>query len=482
MGAEFVGRTTELGRLRKLLGTIRAKRRDQPGIAVLLRGRRRVGKSRLIEVFCERSGVPSVFFQASQGGSAESQRRDFARAVHESRLPGRDLVDPEVVQPTWNAMFRQLAAALPDDTESIVVIDELPWLLESDPSLEGTLQTVWDTVLSRKPVLFILIGSDLAMMERLDDYERPFHQRGTVMVLPPLSPAEVGSMLELPAADAIDAYLVTGGLPLVCQEWAPGDTLDAFLTESLNDPTSALLVSGERSLAAEFPVQLQARQVLTTIGTGERTWTNIRGKLSTSAEQLATSSLTNSLHALEYKRVVAVDRPLSTKPGDKDKRYRIADPYLRFYLAFLQAGLPWVERGRSDLLIRTIKRSWSSWRGRAVEPIIREAVLRIAPDLGWLDVEAVGGWWNRQNNPEVDLVGANRDGVPSRILFAGSIKWHESTAFDLRDHNALVRDMAAIPGVSEHTVPIAVSRAPTTDVPIRTLTPDDLIDAWRPRT
>jgi AAA+ ATPase superfamily predicted ATPase len=478
----FVGRANELDRLRKLLRTIRVKRRDQPGIAVLLRGRRRVGKSRLIEVFCERSGVPSVFFQASQGGSPESQRADFARAVQESQLPRRDLFDSEVVQPTWNATFRQLAAALPDDTESIVVIDELPWLLESEPSLEGTLQTIWDTVLSRKSVLFILIGSDLAMMERLDDYERPFHQRGTVMVLPPLSPAEVGSMLDLPAANAIDAYLVTGGLPLVCQEWTPGDNLDAFLAESLNNPTSALLVSGERSLAAEFPAHLQARDVLTAIGTGERTWSNIRGKLSTSADQLAASSLTNSLHALEHKRVVAVDTPLSTKPADKDKRYRIADPYLRFYLAFLQSGLPLVERGRADLLIRTVKRSWTSWRGRAVEPVIREAVLRIAPDLGWLDVEAVGGWWNRQNSPDIDLVGANRDGVASKILFVGRIKWHDSTAFDLRDHNTLVRDMGAIPGVGPQTVPIALSREPATDVPIRTLTPDDLIDAWRPRT
>jgi hypothetical protein len=103
-----------------------------------------------------------------------------------------------------------------------VVIDELPWLLESDPALEGELQTMWDRVLSRKPVLLILIGSDLAMMEKLDDYERPFHQRATVMVLAPLNPAEVGDLLGCGPADALDAFLVTGGLPLVCQEWRRG--------------------------------------------------------------------------------------------------------------------------------------------------------------------------------------------------------------------------------------------------------------------
>lgn len=66
--------------------------------------------------------------------------------------------------------------------------------MESDPALEGELQTTWDRFLSRKPVLLILIGSDLAMMEKLDDYKRPFHQRAAVMVLPPLNPAEVGDL------------------------------------------------------------------------------------------------------------------------------------------------------------------------------------------------------------------------------------------------------------------------------------------------
>jgi predicted AAA+ superfamily ATPase len=76
------------------------------------------------------------------------------------------------------------------------------------------------------------------MMERLDDYRRPFHQRATVMVLPPLNPAEVGALLGLPAAEALDAYLITGGLPLICQEWQPGQPLDGFLYTSLADPAS----------------------------------------------------------------------------------------------------------------------------------------------------------------------------------------------------------------------------------------------------
>jgi uncharacterized protein len=481
MPSGFVGRAAELGRLSALLSRVGDPARDLPGIAVLLRGRRRVGKSRLVEVFCERSGVPFVFFQANQGATSSAGRAAFAEAIRWSDLPDREMFAEGTAWPTWSAFFRQLSAALPADRPSIVVIDELPWLLESDQALEGELQTAWDRSLSRKPVLLVLIGSDLAMMERLDDYKRPFHQRATAMVLPPLNPAEVGDLLGCSPADALDAYLVTGGLPLICREWQHGQNLREFLRIALRDPTSALLVSGERSLAAEFPAEIQARDVLMAIGNGERTWKGIQTELTDDdGRQIADSSLANALRRLEAKRVVAVDVPLSAKSGERDKRYRVADPYLRFYVAFLQKGLPLVERGRGDLLLLAIERSWGPWRGRAVEPVIHDALLRIAPDLGFREVAAVGAWWNRVHNPEIDVVAKN-DGRHADIVFAGSIKWHETRPFGLREYSALLRDVHSVPGVSDQTTLLAVTRTgeAADGVPIRCLGPADLLTAWR---
>src|SRR5690606_19800396 len=118
----------------------------------------------------------------------------------------------------------------------------------------------------RRPVLLICIGSDLAMMEALNEYGRPFHQRGTEMVVPPLNPADVAEILALPAAEAFDAYLVSGGLPLILDEWPHGAAVMDYLAEAVADPMSALLVSGERALAAEFPADSQARVVLGAIG------------------------------------------------------------------------------------------------------------------------------------------------------------------------------------------------------------------------
>lgn len=477
----FVGRGREIESLGRHLDWVREGRGDQRGRALLLRGRRRVGKSRLVDVFCERAGVPSVIHQATRGEDPDRERTRFLDAVRCSSLPDVSLLAGVERVADWDAALRQLAAVLPDDQVSVVVVDELPWLLEADPAAEGSLQTVWDRVLSHKPVLLIMIGSDLAMMERLSEYGRPFHQRAVEMALPPLTPWEVGEMTGLPAAEAFDAFLVTGGLPLICQEWRHGERRKAFLARTLQDPTSPLLVSGERALAAEFPTALQARHVLSVIGAGERTFSTIAAKVGAVDKPLAPGTLNPVLKTLTDKRLIAVDEPLSAKPGNRDRRYRVADPYLRLWLAFLDRGISEVERGRGDRLAATVERSWTSWRGRAIEPVIREALGRLLPDDEWPDAHEIGGWWPRSNNPEIDLVAADR--VPARrVSFVGSIKWLESAPFGQRDFAALARDAHAVPGAEVDTRLVAVSRSGfAVDALSAMYGPEQLIDAWQPQ-
>nr|MDT0660641.1 DUF234 domain-containing protein [Micromonospora sp. DSM 115978] len=467
---EFVGRVRELRVLGAELERVAAGA-ERPGRCLMLRGRRRVGKSRLVEQFVESAGRASLYFTAAGSAPGDEIRR-LCVDVAESSLPGRDLL--AAANPgNWDAAFRLLAAALPDDAPAVVVIDEVPYLMDSDREFEGVLQRSWDRSLSRKPVLLILIGSDLAMMEALNDYRRPFHQRGREMVIGPLNPVDLATMLDLPAADAIDATLITGGLPLICTEWRPGTGLWDFLTGELTNPTSALLVSAERSLAAEFPAPLQARAVLTAIGSGERTFTNI----ARAAGGLAATSLQRSLTILADKRLIVGELPLSTSPS-KDRRYRIADPYLRFWLHFIAPHMPEVERGRGDLTVERIRRGWTSWRGRTVEPLVREALARILPDGTLPAAGAIGGYWTRSNDIEIDIVGADRGPVARELIFVGSIKWLDGATFDVRDLGSLQRQRALI-GADPLPV-VAVSR---TGVSCRGLDasygPDDLLAAWR---
>lgn len=426
-----------------------------------------MGKSRLVEEFVERAGVPALYFTAA-GVTPVAERADFVREVLASDLPERELFDGVHVD-SWDAALRLLAAALPEDAPSVVVLDELPYLAATETGFEGVLQRVWDRVLSRRPVLLLLIGSDLSMMASLNEHGRPFHQRGAPMVLDPLTPPDLADLLGVPPAEAIDGYLITGGLPLICADWQPGASRQQFLHAALSAPTSALVVSAELSLAAEFPAEANPRTVLTTIGSGERTFSAIQR-----ASGLPGASLARALDLLGRKAIVAAERPLSTAPS-KETRYRIDDPYLRFWLYFLGARTSEVDRGRGDRVLARIEQGWTSWRGRAVEPVVREALRRLPSSSN-----AVGGYWTRTNDVEIDLVGADRAPVAGRIDFVGSIKWYEDRPFDDRDLAELIVARDRLPGADRSTPLTAVSRVGTSvDGPVTAYAPGDLLAAWR---
>jgi uncharacterized protein len=317
-------------------------------------------------------------------------------------------------------------------------------------------------------------------MEALQSYGRPFFGRAAKMTVQPLNVADVRSMTGLDAADAVDASLITGGFPEIVQSWRRGASREDFLRESVANPLSPLLAAGELTLLGEFPEASRSRAVLEAIGSGERTFGAIAAQAGGTGT-LPSGTLSPLLNTLQSKRVVAVDLPLSVKPDSKNKRYRVADPYLRFWLAFLQRSIPLIERGRGDLAMERIERSWTTWRGRAIEPFVRESLLRLAPG-DRPGTEAVGGWWNRQNNPEVDLIGADREPVARHVHFAGSVKWLETQAFGRREYEALVRDAAAVPGITEDTPLVAVSRCGVEEgLPLAaSWGPEDLVRAWQP--
>ncbi|WP_282699446.1 DUF234 domain-containing protein [Streptomyces sp. CC219B] len=474
---EFQGRAADLDLLSRQLSDVTGKKGTTRGRAVIMTGRRRVGKSRLVQEFCDRSRLPYVVFQATRGRNPVAERADFATAL--STLPGAELVAG--LQATdWNQALRSLAVAVPSDSPSIAVIDEVPWLVQGDSEFEGALQTVWDRHLSDKPVLLVLVGSDMSVMEALQSHGRPFFGRATKMTVRPLHLADVQRMTALGAAEAVDALLVTGGFPEIVQSWRPGTPRTEFLREAVSNPLSPLLVAGELTLLGEFPEASHARAVLEAVGSGERTFSTIAAQAG-GAGALPSGTLTPLLNTLLTKRVLAADLPLSAKSDTKNKRYRIADPYLRFWLAFLQRGIPLIERGRGDLALQRIERSWTTWRGRAIEPVVRESLLRLLPNDEWPDTEAVGGWWNRQNNPELDLVGTDREPVAGAVHFVGSIKWLESQPFGRREYDTLVRDTLAVPGTGPDTPLVAVSRAGVVEgLPLAAhWGPEELVGAWR---
>lgn len=483
MTASFVGRTSELAQLRKRLDRVAA---SGSGTAVSIRGRRQVGKSRLVQEFCNQAGVPYLFFTATKGASPVESVAAILADLKDSSLPtDRELV-PVIASGSWPDAFRVLASTLPD-APSIVVLDELPWLAEQDDLFDGSLQTAWDRLLAGRPVLLLLLGSDIHMMERLTAYDSPFFGRADNMVLGPLTVSETGAALGLGAADAIDAHLVSGGLPGILRSWPHGTAPLHFIEQECADPASPLFSVPESALMAEFSSPDQARRVLEAVGGGDRTHANIAASAGGRQGVIPSGSLSPLLRRLvEEKRVLAVDEPLSTRPG-RPALYRVADSNLRLYLAALRSAQEQARRGRPEVAFRLVQRRWAAWRGKAVEPLVRQSLDLAAAsgDLPWPEVEYVGGWWNRRFDPEIDLVGADRAPTARKLLFAGSIKWLGSP-FDGHDLAALARGAVGVPGFIPGRTGLAIvslsGTAAGLDLDAVDLVwgPSDIVSAWQP--
>lgn len=471
----FFGRREDLKQLAACVDGIRSEGR---GSFLVIRGRRQVGKSRLITEFLSRSQLPYIYYQATRKG-AQRELSEFTEGIAASSMACAPSVRNGLRFANWGAAFSAIAGTASKSAPTVVVIDEFPYLAADDPDIEATIQKAWDHQLEQRPVLLILVGSDLAMMSALSSYERPLYGRiRRDLFVKPLNPAETAELQSLDAAAALDGHLVTGGFPRVALSWSKGKSLRNFISDAFSDPSSPLIVVGERMLAAEFPADAQARTVLAAIGDGNCTFTNIA-----SVTGLGATSLQRSLELLQAKNVVVRERPFSVPKIQKNDRYRIGDPYLSFWLRFVEPSMGNIERGRGDISEQRMWAAWDSYRGRAIEPIVRESLLLLTPDTRLGGTTAFGGYWTRSNDVEIDLVGLESPEKAKRIELIGSIKWRQRELFSRSDVSALFASASSLPGTDAATHLVGVSRTGFSKEASALLhavfDPEDLLQAWQ---
>ena len=107
MKTGFVGRAAELSVLDRRISRVAA---DGAGLAVAIRGRRQVGKSRLVQEFCDRARVPYLFYTATKGASPVEAVGEFLAELRDSGLPSDPGLVPDQPVAGWPDAFRTLAA------------------------------------------------------------------------------------------------------------------------------------------------------------------------------------------------------------------------------------------------------------------------------------------------------------------------------------------------------------------------------------
>src|SRR3569832_774705 len=205
--SRFIGREVEMSRLKGLLD-------KRSSSLIVVRGRRRIGKSRLLAEFGQ--GMKSFFFSGNPPvykTTAQTQRNDFALQLERAGIRG---IRPD----DWSNLLWQLAEKTKKG-RVLIVLDEISWLGGKDPHFLGHLKTAWDLYFSKNPHLIIaLCGSVSSWIEKNILSSTGFLGRITLDLVLDELPLEVCNAFLYPKEKRITPYekfkilSVIGGVPL----------------------------------------------------------------------------------------------------------------------------------------------------------------------------------------------------------------------------------------------------------------------------
>jgi AAA+ ATPase superfamily predicted ATPase len=369
----FVNRERELRALERACG------RDG-GMAVVS-GRRRVGKTALLDRFAQLRDHPALFLPGTRAPVPEALRRLEERV--RAALPPQpgDLLDLGHFD-GWDAALGYLIARARDEP-LLVVLDEFPYLCEADPSLPSTLQARWDHR-GESRLSLVLAGSHVGLMEELVAADAPLFGRADAHLrLQPFGWREAGLLVGGgdPAA-WVEAFVTVGGMPRYLTLWDPRHDALTNLAELLDGPGAPLGDEGTVVLQ-ELPPGSAPARVLELVALGADTFGALRDR-----GGFAPATTSEALAGLEALGLLDRLTPAGEDPRrTKRVRYQVRDPLLRLWLGVVQPHREAFELGRGEGVLRTA-------RGFVGESQ-RQAFAALARDwLGEREEAVCGPWWS----------------------------------------------------------------------------------------
>ncbi len=391
-------------------------------------GRRRQGKSFLLEALARESG--GLYFGATEATEAESLRLFADALVRHTRAviehPFRD----------WNDAISYLFQQYRDHPTA-VVIDEFPFLARTSPALPSIIQRELGPGGSGRDsqARLLLCGSAMSVMGRMLSGQAPLRGRaGLEMVVQPFSYREAARFwgIEDPRL-ALLVHMVVGGTPAYREEFVAGDApsdladFDSWVLRTVLNRQSPLFREARYLLAEESDIRDPAiyHSVLAAIATGNTANGAIASYTGRRSDQIA-----HPLNVLEDCALIAKEPDLF-RTGRS--HYRIVEPLITFYEAIMRRRWTELERGRSQAVWEATRPTFAKQvAGPHFEAICRDFAVEAETDLfGDIPAEVGSGVVNdpaTRSQIEIDVVvfAAQDSNAPRRILSLGEAEWGEA--------------------------------------------------------
>ena len=345
-GTIFVGRQQELETLKLL-----TKKRQAS--LVVIKGRRRIGKSRLALEFAKRSkGYNSYYFTGlppEQGISAQKEREDFADQL------AKEFSIPKPRADDWNTLFWTLADRVKRG-KNIVILDEINWLGAKDPTFLAKLKSAWDRDFSiSKDLIIILSGSLTGWIDKNILHSTGFVGRINLDItlgeLPLIDAKEFWNTKKtrITPIEILRILSVTGGIPRYLEEVDFGRSAEDNLRRLCYTP-SGLLYREFDDLFDDLFVRRNAiyRDIIQALANKPLDLDGLHNALG----KKKTGHLSNYVDDLEKCGFIARDFTWKLSDGEESKlsRIRVCDNYLRFYIKAIKPKKGRIKRGMGEIL------------------------------------------------------------------------------------------------------------------------------------
>lgn len=371
---------------------------------IVIYGRRRVGKTALINEFCK--GKPAIYFSALNA-SAQENLEALSKAIYLYKNPGE--VNAPVYQNYENAL--DAVTEIAKERRVVFVIDEYPYLARSERSISSRLQHVIDHIWQNSRLFLILCGSSMSFMEyQVLGYESPLYGRRTAQFkVQALTYREVTAFHQgLCVEDQALLYGITGGVPHYINKLEVEGDLDEAVKENLLNTSSYLFEEPENLLKQELREPAIYNSVISAIAGGASHANEIATKVG-----LESGICAKYLRVLLELGILKKEMPIMEKAGKKTI-YIIDDNFFRFWYRFVPGNMSAISAGRMEQIYeRAIRPYFSDYMGLIFEKMCLEYLLRYAQDLPILLSDA-GQWWGTdpktRKEVQIDIVGVPVEG------------------------------------------------------------------------
>lgn len=405
--SKFIDRIDELETLE------REYDRDDAAFVVIY-GRRRVGKTTLINHFCE--DKRSIYFLATEENESEN-RNSFKNLVSDKF--GNELLASASLT-NWEPIFKVIAEESRQE-RLVLVIDEFQYLCKANPAFSSIMQKIWDEILQKENVMLILCGSLINMMtSQVLNYDSPLYGRRTAQIkLKQIDFSYYHEFNEkLSLDDQILQYAVTGGVPKYINLFTKKKNIYTAIKDNILSTGSFLYAEPEFLLQKEVSEIGSYFSVLKTIAAGNH-------KLSKIATSLGVpqSNLTTYLKNLIDLDIVEREIPITEENPEKSKMglYMIKDNFISFWFKFVYPNKSLIESGQMKYVEDKIRMNFiDNHVSYVFEDICRTKVWDLLSE--GISFNRVGRWWGAKD-VEIDIVAY--DSVGTDMIF-GECKYSKN--------------------------------------------------------